>query len=176
MRTSKQFYVDLQLEPLLKKRNYALWVLPRIELAKLLMGSLRLHNSWRLIKTTKREVKEGQFHPAARRRHSAPAPVREFLAHLDSRETSGRILYHGIGRDEPGLEAMSRGGRDEVVGFDPYHPDLELRELPTGRFDEVFSIYTLNVVPAKQGIDILGEIFDVLEPAGKAVIAVRRDI
>lgn len=173
---AEQFHVDLRLEPQIKTAHYALWVLSRSRLASLLMTHLDLHASWKLASTTHRETKKGQFHPTTCGRRATPAPLRSFLESLDSRKVPGRVLYHGMGRDELGLEAMSRDGRDEVVGYDPFHPDPERRLLPLVQFDEVFSIYTLNVVPAIEGIAILGEIYDVLKPDGKAVIAVRRDL
>jgi hypothetical protein len=140
------------------------------------MNSLNLYRAWSLAKTTSREPKKGHFHPTAISRKRAPVPVRAFLESLDSRTAPGRVLYHGIGRDEPGLEAMGRDGRDVVVGYDPYHPEPGRQAAPSGEFDEVFSIYTLNVVPALEGISVLGEIYDVLLPRGKAVIAVRKDL
>lgn len=173
---AEQFHVDLRLKPQLTKRHYALWVLSRSQLASLLMGSTELHDSWKLAATTHRETRKGQFHPTACGRRASPAPLRAFLEALDFRKTPGRILYHGMGRDVLGLKAMSRGGRDEVVGYDPFHPEPERRLIPLVEFDEVFSIYTLNVVPAIEGIAILGEIYDVLKPDGKAIVAVRRDL
>lgn len=173
---AEQYHVDLKLTPQLTKRHYALWVLSRSQLASLLMGSIGLHGSWKLAATTHRETKEGQFHPTACGRRFAPTPLRDFLEALDTRKKPGRVLYHGMGRDVLGLEAMSRGGRDEVVGYDPFHPEPERRLFPLVKFDEVFSIYTLNVVPAVEGISVLGEIYDVLKSNGKAIIAVRRDL
>lgn len=173
---AEQFRVDLRVQPSVNKPSYALWVLSRVRLASVLMNSLNLYGAWHLAKTTSREPKKGQFHPTAMARKRAPVPVRAFLESLDSRKAPGRVLYHGIGRDEPGLEAMGRDGRDVVVGYDPYHPEPERQIVPSGRFDEVFSIYTLNVVSPSKGIDILGEIYDVLLPGGKAIIAVRKDL
>jgi hypothetical protein len=63
-----------------------------------------------------------------------------------------------------------------VQTYDPYHPVPEYRKPLTRKFDEVFSIYVLNVVPREQGLQILDEIHSLLKPTGTAIIAVRRDL
>lgn len=172
-----QFQVDLRLVPQIKKKsNYTVWVIPRVRLGGVMVTSDHLHNTWKRVRTGTKSPEEGKFHPSTRSRATIPAPIREFLSTLDDRDTPGRVLYHGCGRDEPGLEALSREGRDEVVGYDPYHTDSSKSARPEGQFDEVFSIYTLNVVPPEVGIPLLGEMFDYLKPNGKAIIAVRDDL
>jgi len=173
---SDQYRVHLGVTPAIKKPNYYLWVLSRDTVASLLINNVSLRGGWKLATSNTREASIGRFHPTARARTATPAPIREFLRVVDDRKCRGRVLYHGVGRDDAGTYAMSREGRDEVHAYDPYHPIPTYCVMPGWSYDEVFSIYTLNVVTPKVGIDILGEIYDSLKPSGKAVIAVRRDL
>ena len=168
-----QYLVDLAAEPVAKSSTFALWVLTHDQIHDLLASS---GYSWTKAASSKREVKEGTFHPTARARTAIPVPIRRFLEKFDGREEQGRVLYHGCGKDGHGLGALTRNGRDDVVGYDPYHPDVEFRKPPRGKFDEVFSIYTLNVVERGVGVGILAEIASLLKKGGRAVIAVRRDL
>ena len=170
-----QFYVELSVDPVAETARYALWVLTREQLHKMLSTSH--YKKWSLAASSKRDPQRESFHPTARARTAIPAPVSRFLGSPnDERTEPGRVLYHGCGRDVYGMAAMTRSGRDEVEGYDPYHPDAELRSLPKGKFDEVFSIYTLNVVPVGTGTEILCELVNSLKKGGRAVIAVRRDL
>jgi len=104
-------------------------------------------------------------------------PLRQHLQRHPKAPPNGRcrVLYHGMGQDYPGLRAISRGGSCAVTGYDPGQPDRRFRKKPRGKFNEIYSIYTLNVVPERTARNIVQQIFDLLKPKGKAVIAVRRD-
>tara|TARA_R100000656_G_scaffold104176_3_gene76371 strand:+ start:27018 stop:27509 length:492 start_codon:yes stop_codon:yes gene_type:complete len=131
---------------------------------------------WRMVSTSFREtdVVETNYHPTARARKEAPAPLRHYIK--ATQEVPSRSLYYGCGRDLPGLEALSRGGQTEVVGYDPYHPDEKFRSEPQGAFDEIVCVYTLNVVPQDVGEEILDHMASMLKPGGKALVSVRRRI
>ena len=119
--------------------------------------------------------KEG-FHPTAITRKQAPTPILDYLNKHPDASSGKKILYHGVGKDKPGAEAISRGGKHAVHTYDPFHSDPNVRQLPNDQFDEVHSHYTLNVVHPNVGKNILQEIHDRLKPGGKAVISVRRDL
>lgn len=122
----------------------------------------------------KAAVSSTGFHGTTRFREKLSQPLREFLDKSDSRSSPGRVLYHGVGRDDVGANALKVRG--QVVKYDPYHPDPDVRKAPQGKFGEVHSHYTLNVVDKAQGKKILQEIHDSLEEGGKAIITVRRDL
>lgn len=171
---AEQYHVELDAEPIYENGRYALWVIPRDQLESMLTkGHFK---TWSLRLRTERDPKEESYHPTARPRQTVPAPMKKFFESADTRAEAGRVLYHGCGRDFHGLAALSRSGRDAVEGYDPHHPDSEFRKFPKGKFDEVFSIYTLNVVPVGMGTNILCEMANALKKNGRAVIAVRRDL
>ncbi len=114
----------------------------------------------------------GQYHPTAISRTRVSAPLREYLARVGSAD--GMVLYHGVGRDEIGAQALQMRG--QVSRYDPHHPDAEVRQHPAGPFEEVHSHYTLNVVDDVAGHDILAQIHAVLSDDGVAIITVRRDL
>lgn len=146
----------------------------RPELARILQNWDEVAD-WRVMSPMKSSRNQG-FHPTAIRRLALSAPIREFLARDRGSATERRVLYHGIGRDEIGGQALARGGRDRVESYDPYHPNPHVRALPQGPFDEVHSHYTLNVVEPGAGRQIVQELHNWLKDGGLAVITVRRDL
>jgi hypothetical protein len=153
-----------------RKSSYALWRLSKPELKAVIRNWDKVR--WIRKIESPREPRPGRFHPTAIARKKAPVPLREGVKHFAACENA---LYHGVGRDQPGLELLKR--RCEcAVAYDPYHPDQAVTHKPAGQFDEVVSMYTLNVVGRPEGKEILREIHSKLKPGGHATIAVRRDI
>lgn len=151
-----------------KRGRYALWRLSKRQLGALLRtGKLR----WRRVRGDTREAKLGQFHPTAVARQKPPTPLREAV---ESFGACDRALYHGVGRDVPGARLL-QAQCGEVAVYDPYHPNPKVTQRPRGTYDEIVSVYTLNVVDQKEGKRVLKEIHRALKPGGHATIAVRRD-
>jgi hypothetical protein len=132
-----------------------------------------------LLKDWNRQVAWGQYSvgPAspfktAIARKKPAVPLR---SEIRGAPAACRRLYHGIGKDQKGLVAMGRGGC-EAVGYDKYSPRSEDRRAPTGQFSEVFSIFTLNVIPESEAKQVVQELHDKLRDGGRAVIATRKDI
>lgn len=171
---SEQYYVTLSEKPAVNTASFATWVLNKTQLQGVLQNEAS--QTWTLSTVSTRTTKTNAFHPTAMARREVPKPIQQYLRKLDKRTNPGKVLYHGCGRDTHGIAAMSRGGRDVVVPYDPHHPDSAVRVLPNDKFDEVFSIYTLNVVNREVGMTILSQIEQRLMDTGVAVIAVRRDL
>ena len=144
-------------------------------LSKVVLGSILsnwpVSSQW-IAKSPARRKAGGGYHPTAISRSRVSAPLREYLARVGS--ANGMVLYHGVGRDALGAQALQMRG--QVMRYDPHHPDAEVRQHPAGPFDEVHSHYTLNVVDADTGHDILTQIHAVLSDRGVAVVTVRRDL
>ena len=150
--------------------EFAQYHLSKVALSGIL-ANWPLSSQW-IAKSPGRKA-SGQYHPTAISRTRVSAPLREYLARVGS--ANGMVvLYHGVGRDEIGAQALQMRGL--VVRFDPHHPDEEVRRDPAGPFDEVHSHYTLNVVDAAIGHAILAQIHAVLSDDGVAIITVRRDL
>ena len=90
--------------------------------------------------------------------------MNEHGTHL--KDDSGNPLYHNH---------KIVGGQNSVEMHDPFHYDKSLTKLPSGKFDEVHSHYTLNVVDHPTGKQIMSDISSKLKPNGKAIITARRD-
>jgi len=164
-----QYCVRLGPRPDRAQRGYVVWRLSRRELGRLLRNWKA--TSWRQV-STGRSPSEGRFHPTARRRLRSPNPLRAAVKDI---ERCNRALYHGVGRDQPGLALLERACK-RVVAYDPYHPDALVRRKPRGKFDEIVSVYSLNVMSPTEGKRALREIFAKLRPRGHATIAVRSDV
>ena len=149
--------------------EFAQYHLSKVALSGIL-ANWPLSSQW-IAKSPGRKA-SGQYHPTAISRSRVSAPLREYLARVGS--ANGMVLYHGVGRDEIGAQALQMRG--QVMRYDPHHPDAEVRQHPAGPFDEVHSHYTLNVVDADTGHDILTQIHAVLSDRGVAVVTVRRDL
>lgn len=160
----------LGLQPAIaRKREFAQYHLTKVALRTILADWPRFVR-W-TAKSPSRKA-GGDFHPTAIPRTRLSAPLRGYLERFGSAD--GKVLYHGIGRDEIGARALQVRG--QVVCFDPHHPDPEVRRQPNGCFDEVHSHYTLNVVCADTGRAILTEIYALLAADGFAIVTVRRDL
>jgi len=146
----------------------ATWVFDRRDLDKIL-------------KNWNREVSWGQFSigekdpGATTRMRRAPAkPIQLYLRRTRApKNGTCRVLYHGVGADEPGLKAIARG-RCRGVGYDKYPKKRSHGRKPTGKFNEIFSIFTLNTVTERQARQILRDIRSHLKAGGRAVVATRR--
>jgi hypothetical protein len=165
---NNQACVNFRKQPVRQDAMRATWVFSKPELRNLLAN-------W------DHEVSWGQFstgpespYKTAIARTAPAVPVRDELAQ-GQRPASCRRLYHGVGKDQKGLQLMGRGGC-EAVGYDKYSPRAEDRKQPQGKFSEVFSIFTLNVVPEAEAKLVVQELHDKLREDGRAVIATRRDI
>ena len=182
-----QWYVNLAQTPLVDNKKFAIYEMDKAELFTCAGHTDISIREWRpVVNKTKRKsltTKKG-FHNTAIARKTVPAPIQWFVNRYNPRKTHWDILYHGCGKDDIGTEALvdygfiedHRKSSTTVCRYDPYHPDPEVRKFPTETFDEIFSIYVLNVVPQNEGRKILREIYSLLKPKGTAIIAVRRDI
>ncbi len=139
--------------------SWALWILDRGEVRRLARRSQH------------RRTKKGPkgFRTAIARKRRA-APLREITV-----RGCNRGLYHGMGKDEPGLSWLGKICR-AAVGYDPHSPSAKRRKRPSGDFDLVVSAYTLNVVSSAEGRRVMAELARRMSPRGRAVIAVRRDL
>lgn len=164
-----QYCVRLSPRPDAKRSGYVLWRLSRRELGSLLRRWKP--DTWRKVSTGRKPVK-GKFHPTARRRAKPPNPMQAALRDVD---TCKRALYHGVGRDAPGLALLAKRCK-KVVAYDPYHPDAKTTRAPRGTFDEVVSVYSLNVLAPAEGKKALRQIHRLLRPKGHVTIAVRSDV
>ena len=162
-----QFFVHLGIRPSEERPGkYAQWCLTKKQLASVIGNWSSGGVQWRWCSDS-RPSTEGRYHATAIARKSLPAPLARYLTH---NRPIGRVLYHGVGRDNLGARAL----QSDV--YDPYHPDPQVRALPIGSYDEIHSHYTLNVVDSETGYAILKHIFDLLAAGGRAIISVRRDL
>ena len=132
--------------------------------------------SWSLSRTTRKIIKPGHYHPAAKNRAKPAAPIIAYLRIAKDDKNPKNILYHGVGRDAAGASALARGGINTVSVYDPFHPDEKVRTLCAGPFDEIHSHYTLNVVDKPTGKLILTELHTLLRDGGIAIVSLRDDI
>lgn len=160
-----QFWVHLGLEPSKESTGkYAQWHLTKEQLGHVL-------KNWHEVKwdhvSASRPSSSEKFHSTAITRNKLSTPIDNYLK---IHKPAGRVLYHGVGRDEIGAKALG------AEKYDPFHPDPKVRQVPNGSFDEIHSHYTLNVVDKDVGKQILNHIHGLLNDGGKAVISVRRDL
>jgi hypothetical protein len=105
-------------------------------------------------------------------------PIVDFLAEKKNKsEPHKDILYHGAGKDYPGIKALAENGKHSVDAYEPY-PEAgheHMKTLPNKKYDEIHSHFTLNVVDHTIGKSIMQEIHDRLKPDGVAHVSVRRD-
>jgi hypothetical protein len=167
-----QFHVDFTgVEPLTHRAGgFITWELTKPQLKQILDGWEETAK-WEY-RSPSRDTKENTFHATARARTHLSAPLAKWLEKRPHNE--GRALYHGIGRDEVGADALHQTGM-KIDKYDPHHPDPSYHTLPNRQYDQVHSHYTLNVVDRDQGHKIVQQIHDLLKDNGKAVISVRRD-
>lgn len=160
-----QYHVDLGVPPVKEaKGKYAQWHVSKKELGQILKDWHKV--KWDL-RGKSRPSTETKHHATAITRQKMSLPIASYLAH---NEPKGRVLYHGVGRDDIGAKALG------AEKYDPFHPDPAVRQPPKGPFNEIHSHYTLNVVDRAQGHKILSHIHSLMAPEGKAVISVRRDL
>jgi len=164
-----QYRVTLPFEPHIETKNYALWVLTPWEMHTAYLGLVSVP-----VTSGGSVARYDRYHPTARFRRRPAAPLSAYLQLADA--ATNACLYHGVGRDQAGVKALQRTGRTVSV-YDPYHPDEAVRQPPQDVYDEVFSIYTLNVVNEETAKSILEDIMGLLRQEDSvAVIAVRRDV
>lgn len=178
-----QFHVDFMgfFPVLAKPGQYAQYHLSARDIGAILGDWDTIAPTWEAVATNFRGPpkqlarRRGAYHPTAIGRPVAPRPLRDYMASLTpaqlAKRRDMRVLYHGVGRDAAGAELIGAS-----VTFDPYHPDPAVRRPPGGKFDEIVSCYTLNVVDQTTGKAILEEILGLLAFGGRAIITVRRDL
>lgn len=160
-----QYHVNLGIKPVKESTGkFAQWHVSKDDLANILKNWDSV--GWDL-RGNSRPSSEEKFHSTAISRNKLSTPIESYLKH---NKPQGRVLYHGVGRDDIGAKALG------AEKYDPFHPDENVRKAPTGNFDEVHSHYTLNVVDKDTGKKILEHIHGLLNDNGKAVISVRRDL
>lgn len=157
-----------------EKGVYAEWYFSMPQL-RYILDNWETAVMWKKLKDIDKPLDREKFHPTARYRKILSKPIKHYVE-TSSQNGTKRILYHGIGKDEIGLRALSNNGSNAVYGYDPFHPNKKYRSLPNGKFDEIHSHYTLNVVDKDEGKDIIGEICGKLLSGGAAIISVRRDL
>lgn len=165
-----QACVSFRKKPTRSNGGFATWEFTKPELAELLAN-------WN------REVSFGQHTEGtaspwvtAIPRPKAALPIREHLKKGPRPPSKCRVLYHGMGKDKPGLAALRRSGACEAAGYDKYSPNDDERVLPGGKFSEVVSNFTLNVVNEAEAKQVVRELHDKLRADGRAVITTRRDV
>lgn len=182
-----QYFVSLGHTDLLaeKRGKYALYRFSKAALDKTL-STWPQCTKWERRSQLKPTILEPRrYHPTAIGRYAPPRPMLDSFTLDNHGDPSNTILYHGCGRDDEGFLALARKAtysertnkrsRPYAKAYDPYCPWTDLRQKPTGQFDEIHSHYTLNVVDQATGLAILGEIHQLLKPEGRAIISVRRD-
>ena len=174
-----QYRVNLPFKPDIENCNFALWVLSPWDINQ---ANKALTSSLIKADSTPDSVKEirNKFHPTAMVRKEPPVPLREYFNldywFSDRVEKRTTALYHGVGRDNAGVETLRSHGRI-VTSYDPCHPNPVIATKPTGTFDEIFSIYTLCVTTQGRGRKILEEIEGYMkDELSVAIVAVRRDL
>ena len=151
--------------------QFAMWHFSKQQLANILKN-WETQADWKYWSPSE-ESKEGEFHRTAIGRPKLSRPIKYYMKTQPKK--NGRLLYDGVGRDETGVAGLMSHGF-KVDKYDPFHPDESVRQKPKGVYDEVHSHYTLNVVDKNTGKDIIQRIHDSLDPNGRAVISVRRDL
>ena len=160
-----QYQVHLGVPPSKESTGkYAQWHLNKEQLGHVLKNWDKVQWEHR---SGSRPSSEGKFHSTAITRNKLSTPI---AGYLDRHEPQGRVLYHGCGRDDVGAKALG------AERHDPYHPDPAVQAMPKGKFNEIHSHYTLNVVDKDVGHKILSHIHGLMADDGKAVISVRRDL
>lgn len=160
-----QYYIDLNITPIIDKKNeYIQWSLNKDQL-------LEIINNWNNVEWTlcheSRSFDDESFHSTAIARLRISNPIRDYLKKYG--KSNGKVLYHGVGRDEIGTIALN------AIAYDPYHSNSNIRKKPQGLFDEIHSHYTLNVINNKTGFQLINEFYNLLKDDGKVIITVRRD-
>lgn len=165
-KTIGQFLIVFSgVKPAITHANFAQYILSKKDIETLLVNWSE--HTWELKSGGSiKAVVQKHFHPTARCRYSITVPIAKYL---EKHSTTGKVLYHGVGRDALGAKTLN------AESYDPFHPNPEIRKEPKGRYDEVHSHYTLNVVNSEEGREILIQIHSLLTAKGKAVISVRRD-
>jgi hypothetical protein len=161
-----QYQVHLGLPPAKESTgSYAQWHMTKEQLGHVLKNWDKVQ--WER-RSDSRPSAEAKFHSTAITRNKLSKPIANYLERHG--KPTGRVLYHGVGRDDIGAKELG------AYRYDPYHPDSSVRQEPNGKFDEVHSHYTLNVVDKDTGFKILSHIHGLLSDGGKAVVSVRRDL
>jgi len=165
-KTIGQFLVVFSsVKPSISNAKFAQYILSKKDIETILTNWSK--HTWELKSGGEvKAVVQKHFHPTARDRYSLTVPIAKYL---EKHTPTGKVLYHGVGRDALGAQTLN------AESYDPFHPNHEIRQEPRGHFDEIHSHYTLNVVNPEEGRDILVQIHALLTATGKAVISVRRD-
>lgn len=87
-----------------------------------------------------------------------------------------RRLYAYAFMHDPALDYGCGHGDDaERLGMSKYDPTF-YPETPLGKYATITCIYVLNTIGVREGKAVLRRIHKLLQPSGKAYIAVRRDV
>ena len=160
-------------EPKLKRSGgYAQYHFSKQDLANILQNWDSTAN-WEKMGKQPGPIVEGQRHPTSITRKVAAAPITDYLA--TNPAPVKRILYHGVGDDEPGAFALGEGGA-YIHKYDKFHDNEEYKKEPPGQYDEIHSPYVLNVTEPEDGKKAMQLMHDKLAPNGKAIVSVRRDL
>jgi len=166
-KTIGQYFVSFSdIQPAISKNQlFAQYILTKADIETIICHWSK--QTWEL--KTGGQVKaviKSRFHPTARDRRTLTVPIAKYLEKF---KPAKNVLYHGVGRDSLGAQAL------HADAYDPFHPNSQVRMEPTKQYDEIHSHYTLNVVTKEEGLEILRHIHSLLKPQGKAIISVRRD-
>jgi hypothetical protein len=158
-----------------KPDGYAQWEFTKPQLAHILKHWDTVVAYEPRVKKAKRNNQQvNELDPTVKPRDKTPSvPLRQWLK--KNPVNVGTALYDGVGDDHPGVEQLGLSGHSKVDRYDKFHPEDEVRVLPTGQYDNVHSHYTLNVTTPEEGKEVVQRLHDRLKDNGKAIISVRRD-
>ena len=158
---------------------HATWHFSKRDLAHILRNwDNAAHWEWR--GAFKYAPDANKAHPSVRQRQDAPVPIKDHVKGQPQKVND--ILYHGAGVDMAGYQMLHDVGK-QVDAHDPFQAygdpkdpwKRDIRPLPNKKYDQIHSVFTLNVVTKPQGKQILQDMHDRMNDDGKAIISVRRD-
>ena len=106
-------------------------------------------------------------HLTAKERDSISFPARHLLK---NNLLKGKVLDFGCGLGSD-VNILKEKGVD-VVGYDKFY----FPQLPNEKFDTIICLYVLNVLQKEEQTEVLLKVSQLLNPAGIAYFAVRRDV
>lgn len=106
-------------------------------------------------------------HLTAKERNSLSFPAKILL---NKNLLKGSVLDFGCGFGEDVKVLKSKG--INIEGYDKHY----FPEYPNKRFDTIICFYVLNVLLPEEQAAVLMELSELIKPAGKVYIAVRRDL
>lgn len=168
-------------KPIIDNSNFAVYRLTKHDLERLRVSiGDPAKVIWKEVISPPNRITKRGYHSTAIERRDIPLPLKRYLSTYNPllKRAGGYIMYHGIGKDRHGLHALEHwaGPGAFVRAYDPHHPDLTVRCKPEYPFDEIFSIYVLNIMDRHNGYEVIIDFINWLTDIGHVIIAVRRDL